>query len=616
MLPWLSSVGRFAFLFAAVAVLLTSPVQARAAVPLSSCGTPTGVLCGQVVVPLDRTGATPGTISLHVEELPAVGTPRGVMFLLAGGPGQGSAQSFALGNADEVQFFQFLFPGYTLVAFDNRGTGKSGLINCPGLQSTVPTTAEEGANLARDCAQQIGPTRQFYSTRDHADDMEAVRTALGFGKIAIYGVSYGTKLALAFAQAYPNSVDRMILDSVLPTSLPDPFERNVMQAMPQTLQALCAGGLCRGITSNLADDAVTVANRLEAKPAVGTVIAPGGRVIKRTMNGEDFVGLVIDSDLSPGIQSELPAAIRAAREGYTRPLLRLFDLDERTSSLSAEDLSFGLYAATTCADVHFPWAPTTPPSERTSVLNAAVAALPAGSFGPFGTWAARLGTAYFCDLWPSPSGNAPLAGGPLPNVPVLTFSGGLDFRTPTASAASVTSLFPQGHLVVVPGTGHNVLNPILQSTCPFTAVRNWLIGVIPPATCPRVPAFENPFGALPRTSPKKSAPATALDAAKAVREAEASWFLVILSGKSLAPSGLYGGRVTDATSALGFKLTNYSVTPGLRVAGKMTLVVQAAPFGLNGTIKVSGPAAAAGSLRASHGRLSGTLGGRHVSVKL
>jgi len=468
-LPWLSSVGRFAFLFAAVAVLLTFPVQARAAVPLSSCGTPTGVLCGQVVVPLDRTGTTPGTISLHVEELPAVGTPRGVMFLLAGGPGQGSAQSFALGNADEVQFFQFLFPGYTLVAFDNRGTGKSGLINCPGLQSTVPTTAEEGANLARDCAQQIGPTRQFYSTRDHADDMEAVRTALGFGKIAIYGVSYGTKLALAFAQAYPNSVDRMILDSVLPTSLPDPFERNVMQAMPQTLQALCAGGLCRGITSNLADDAVTVANRLEAKPAVGTVIAPGGRVIKRTMNGEDFVGLVIDSDLSPGIQSELPAAIRAAREGYTRPLLRLFDLDERTSSLSAEDLSFGLYAATTCADVHFPWAPTTPPSERTSVLNAAVAALPAGSFGPFGTWAARLGTAYFCDLWPSPSGNAPLAGGPLPNVPVLTFSGGLDFRTPTASAAAVTNLFPQGHLVVVPGTGHNVLNPILQSTCPFTA---------------------------------------------------------------------------------------------------------------------------------------------------
>ena len=136
MLPWLSSVGRFAFLFAAVAVLLTFPVQARAAVPLSSCGTPTGVLCGQVVVPLDRTGTTPGTISLHVEELPAVGTPRGVMFLLAGGPGQGSAKSFDLGSASFAQQFQAIFPDYTLVAFDNRGTGASGLINCPAIQRT------------------------------------------------------------------------------------------------------------------------------------------------------------------------------------------------------------------------------------------------------------------------------------------------------------------------------------------------------------------------------------------------------------------------------------------------------------------------------------------------
>src|SRR5207248_11627455 len=139
---------------------------------------------------------------------------------------------------------------------------------------------------------------------------------------------------------------------------------------------------------------------------------------------------------------------------------------------------------------------------------------PAGSFGPFGTWAARLGTAYFCDLWPSPSGNAPLAGGPLPNVPVLTFSGGLDFRTPTASAASVTSLFPQGHLVVVPGTGHNVLNPILQSACPFTILRNWLNGSVPPTSCPRVPALENPFGTFPSAAPKSAAAATAVDVAK------------------------------------------------------------------------------------------------------
>src|ERR671933_2393082 len=113
---------------------------------------------------------------------------------------------------------QAVLPGYTLVAFDNRGTGKSNLINCPVLQNTTGGTAEQFAALARDCATAIGPTREFYATRDHAEDIESVRTALGFGKIALYGVSYGTKLALAYALAHPSGVDRLVLDSVaLPT---------------------------------------------------------------------------------------------------------------------------------------------------------------------------------------------------------------------------------------------------------------------------------------------------------------------------------------------------------------------------------------------------------------
>ncbi len=334
------------------------------------------------------------------------------------------------------------------------------------------------------------------------------------------------------------------------------------------------------------------------------------------MNGEDLVGVIIDSDLNPGIQAALPAAIHAGRLGYMLPILRLFDLDARSSLLSAQDLSFGLYAATTCADVQFPWAPSTPPADRGSTLSAAVAALPAGSFGPFGSWAARLGAAYFCDLWPSPAGNTPVGPGPLPNVPVLTFSGGLDFRTPTASAAAVTNLFPQGHLVVVPGTGHNVLNPSLQSLCPFNAVRNWLNGALPPTSCPRVPAFESASPITPKTSPGRSAAATALDASKSLRSAEAISLLVLFSGSSFSPSGLYGGKVTDNASTLGFKLTNYSDVPGLRLSGKLKLSVDTVPLAVSGTVKISGTGAATGSLRVGHGRLTGTLAGRHVSVKL
>src|SRR5262249_46117599 len=179
------------------------------------------------------------------------------MFLIAGGPGQGSAGSFDLGPGFNRDLMQFMFPGYTLVAFDNRGTGQSGLIDCPALQSASSGTAEQFASLAAACATIIGPKRVFYSTRDHADDMDRVRAALGFDKIGLYGVSYGTKLAVAYALGYPTHVDRIALDSVVPTEDPDPFDQNVLSEMPQTLANFCADKVCRGATPNYAGEVVT-----------------------------------------------------------------------------------------------------------------------------------------------------------------------------------------------------------------------------------------------------------------------------------------------------------------------------------------------------------------------
>src|SRR6266446_9458919 len=126
-------------------------------------------------------------------------------------------------SATAATDMQTMFPGYTLVAFDNRGTGKSCVIDCPGLQTSTLTTIEQDAALARDCAAIIGPSRRFYATRDHAEDMESVRVALGVGRIGLFGVSYGTKLALAYALAHPSEVDRIVLDSVVAPTYPDPF---------------------------------------------------------------------------------------------------------------------------------------------------------------------------------------------------------------------------------------------------------------------------------------------------------------------------------------------------------------------------------------------------------
>ncbi|MFL5966888.1 MAG: alpha/beta fold hydrolase [Gaiellaceae bacterium] len=605
---------RLVFLLVAVAAVW-APGTARAAVPLAHCGQTVGLECATVTVPLDRSGATPGTIGLHVEMLPSTGrNARGVMFLIAGGPGQGSAGSFGLTTPDAAAQMQQTFPGYTLVAFDNRGTGQSGLINCPTLQSKLEGTAEDFAAVAAGCASSIGPTRQFYATRDHAEDIESVRTALDLGRIGLYGVSYGTKLALAYALAHPGGVDRMILDSTVPTTLPDAFDANVLRQMPGTLRAFCAGGLCRRATRDFAGDVARLANKLEAKPARGVVIAPGGGRKTTRMNGEDLVGLVVDSDLSPGLAVELPAAVHAALGGQTRPLLRLLDLDRRLSELTAEDLSIGLNAATNCADGRFPWSPDTPVSSRRAAIDAAIAALPSGSFGPFGKWAARLGTAFFCEQWPSPSGRTPLGNGPLPNVPVLVLSGGYDLRTPTESGAAVAQLFPQGKLVVVPGVGHSVLGADITG-CAQNAVQQWLAGGAVRAACPRVPPFVKVLGAFPKPRVARAAATTASVAGKALRESEASWIqsLFAFSGEPLNPAGVYGGKLSLGKN-LTFTLARYSDTPGVAITGKVSAVPGGLPLKFAGTIRVTGASASAGTLRITGNRLVGTLGGRKVSV--
>jgi len=607
-------VGRRLLLALSVAGVFLFPGQARAAVTLTPCGKTPGLECASVDVPLDRSGAVPGTVSLHAEVLPAGGSARGVMFLVAGGPGQGSAHSFDLSDPGGAEFMHFLFPDYTLVAFDNRGTGASGLINCPALQTTIAESTEEDAALARDCASAIGPRRQFYATRDHAEDIEAVRQALGFQSIAIYGVSYGTKLALAYALAHPTHVERLVLDSVVPASLPDPFESNVLREMPRTLAALCAGGACRAATPDFAGDVIALANQLEAKPILGKVIGVRGRSKTLHMNGEDLLSMALDTDLSPGLAAELPAAVHAARGGYVRPLLRLLDFDLEASSLAAEDLSVGLYAATTCADGQFPWGPSTPVSDRSALLDAAIAGSPAGSFGPFGSWAARLGTAFFCELWPSPAGKAPLGLGPLPNVPVLAISGGLDMRTPTSSAAAVAALFPQGHVLVVPGIGHSVLGTDF-SLCSQQAVRNWLAGASIRSSCPRVPPLVSFLGAFPKAS-KRVPSSTLVVAERAVREAEASWAQVLTATTKLAPSGLYGGKLVVTGSGDGFRLVRYSIAPGVLVTGKLTLRSGGPPFTFKGTLTVAGSGAARGTLRISGNAVSGKLGGRRVSGRL
>jgi pimeloyl-ACP methyl ester carboxylesterase len=435
-----------------------------------------------------------------------------------------------------------------------------------------------------------------------------VRQALGVDKVALYRVSYGTKLAAAYALAYPDHVERLLLDSVLPTDLTDSYGSNVLRSLPTTLETLCAGG-CNG--PQLGSDLVALANKYAAAPLTGKV---GSKPVR--VDGLEVLSVVLDADLNPGLAAELPGVLHAARLGNTQPLLRLAALHDAGSQESSEDLSFGLYAATVCRDGPFPWSPDTPVNQRSAILQAALQALPAGTFGAFGKWAASFGNADFCVGWPSPAGGAALGGGPLPDVPMLAVSGGFDMRTPTAGAASVVAQFPQGHLTVVPGVGHSTVTAD-PSGCAANAVRTWMLGGAPPAACPRQAPLVRPVAALPpagTAKPKRAAaPRVTLAAAKeTIQEAQALWLMTAgLAGDTEVVPGIFGGTLVG--SGRSFKLVNYADERGIALSGTLSLSKSGPPLVFQGAITVGGAAAAHGILGVTGTTVRGTLGG--VSVR-
>src|SRR4029078_366057 len=94
-------------------------------------------------------------------------------------------------------------------------------LSCPSLQQGMLELSEAAAR----CATLLGPARPFYTTADSVADIEAVRRALGYERIALFGVSYGTVVAQHYAKAHPERVERLVLDSAVAATGVDPLNR-------------------------------------------------------------------------------------------------------------------------------------------------------------------------------------------------------------------------------------------------------------------------------------------------------------------------------------------------------------------------------------------------------
>ncbi len=597
------------------------------AVSFTTCPRQSAFGCTTLPVPLDRSAGLPGSILLHVARKLAGGVPSSTAVVgLAGGPGQ-AALPLA---SDLAETIAPALGSRDLIVFDQRGTGESDPLSCHALQSNAPNL--DGFERAlSECAEELGPQRGGFTTAESVQDIETIREDLGYQKLVLYGTSYGTKVALEYAERYPQYVEALVLDSVVLPTGPEPFELATFSAITPVLHELCSANACRAITNHPVGDVARLAARLSKRPLRGTIADGYGHSQRMTLNATELLYILEAGDLNPALRALLPAAVQSALRHDPAPLLQLDALAEGFipnvppihSEGAEEEINEVLFWTTTCEEQLFPWQRDAPPATRRGEAIAAWNALPGSDFYPFSASVGlKAGSVLDCVDWPDASPAAP-ATGQLPHVPTLILSGGQDLRTPTADARALAAAIPGAQLEVVPYTGHSVLGSDL-SGCASGAVAQFFAGT-PVTPCP---LSRNVFSPTPITPTRlaKITPTPGLGG-KRGRTVTAVLDTVIdldrlvvaatLQAEQALPSGarfggLRGGYAKVNRSAV--RLVRFSFVPGVALTG--TLPIKKNKLERH-PLRVEGARAAHGTVEiGSNHDISGTLGGHRFNVSV
>ncbi|MDX6665395.1 MAG: hypothetical protein QOG68_1601 [Solirubrobacteraceae bacterium] len=567
-------------------------------------------------MPLDRTGAVPGKLSLRYATESGVRAKKHVLLALTGGPGQPGVP-FGPSFASELAP---VLSDHSLVVVDQRGTGGSYGLSCPEVQGIDGLSAVFPGDVGG-CADRIGPAINSFASIETAADIEAVREKLGVDKIALYGVSYGTWVEQQYARLYPTHVERLVLDSVV-APVDDPYDLRTYQLLPRVLRGLCAGGACDGITTDPVADLDAVVRRIQTGGQLrGTIRNASGGRERAALSQSDLVSIIIASDLNSYMQARVPAALVAGRRGDPLPLLRLkHDTAGATSPL--DQFSAGLFVATTCLDNDLPYGYGDPGDVRATKAAAALAQVPDSAFAPFDRQTVNVSSLpQFCLQWPDGSFRHESTA-PMPDVPTLMLSGTADFRTPTENAQLLATEIPHAQIVTLHGSGHDV-GGVDTTGCFEAALRRFFadrpvgtpckghsvaprLALTPPQSLGAVAALPGVPGL--RGKVLRAAVDTLLDTADSDNESYYAGFTDTSGG------GLRGGFFESHATGAGQLLTLHRIqyVPRVALSGKMLIDAQL----VIGGVRVSAPDGLSGRVLLLGASVVGRLGGRVVHTTL
>jgi len=396
-------------------------------------GTSVSVDEGAFRVPAVRGGTTGDSLTLRLVRFRSTATrPGAPIVFLAGGPGDAATRAF---GGMPMEFLNELRAIADVIALDQRGTGRSEPLRplcAPGAslpldQPANPTQmlALLRARVAECFARADAATFHVngLTTAESADDLEALRKALGVPHVSVLAGSYGTHLALATTMRHPTLIDRMVLAGV---EGPDHTVKDPAR-VDHVLSVIAAER-----RTSLVQDIRTLVERLVREPA--RVDAPDGRTI---VVGEwDLRRWVAESlDAVPEIEAML-AAIPRMLDGEFRVLAQWAAVYRAPRPLNVMNLAMD------CASY----------ASRERLTHIAVAA-PHATLGDVMSFP----LATICDTPGLPRLPDGFRAAVSSRVSALLIAGTWDGRTPPRNAEEVARGMPNAELMVIPGASHSLM---------------------------------------------------------------------------------------------------------------------------------------------------------------
>lgn len=420
-----------------LSALLWTPLGLAAAPSWQPChlpGTRDALRCTMLAVPRDYADADRGSLDVHVAVAPSIRSRSEAdpLFVLAGGPGQAGSEIVLLLDTALARVRE----SRDIVFIDQRGTGRSGLLACDGGADTLTRSDSELQASTLVCLQGFGADLLPHTTAAAAEDLERVRQTLGYAQVNLWGASYGSRLALVYAQRYPTSVRSLVLDGVVDADLIIGANSDEFQAALEAVLQRCADDTdCRRAFPTLRTQLHDVLRRLDAGAAVATLAHPrNGQPIHVPISRQRLLQTIRYLLYSTRGAAQLPYLIARAEAGDWRPLLAI---QASSVDMVAAPPAAGVLLGITCRE---DW-------PRLSALQRG-REIDAGLFGAAGL--ASLDQLCGTLALPPQPATAVLTLA----SPALLLSGALDPITPPARAERVLRSLPLGQHAIAAHAGH------------------------------------------------------------------------------------------------------------------------------------------------------------------